>query len=115
MSEIAQVPLFSYGTLRQENVQMASFGRLLEGTPDSLSGFATVMIRINDPEVVAKSGAAFHPMVLNTGNPDDEVHGTLFMITEAELQAADEYEVDDYKRIQVVLKSGKSAWVYVKS
>ena len=54
-------------------------------------------------------------MVLKTDNPEDEVHGILFMITEIELRAADDYEVDDYKRIQVVLKSGKNAWVYVKS
>jgi hypothetical protein len=33
------IPLFSYGTLRQENVQMASFGRLLvAGSPDALPG-----------------------------------------------------------------------------
>jgi hypothetical protein len=57
----------------------------------------------------------FHPMVVVTGNPDDEVPGTLFLITEAELAAADAYEVSDYKRIEVRLKSGKSAWVYVKA
>jgi hypothetical protein len=109
------VPLFSYGTLRQENVQMASFGRLLAGNLDALPGFASVMIEITDPGVVAASGAKFHPMVVETGNPADEVQGTLLLITEAELAAADAYEVSDYKRIQVLLKSGKSAWVYVKA
>jgi gamma-glutamylcyclotransferase (GGCT)/AIG2-like uncharacterized protein YtfP len=109
------VPLFSYGTLRQENVQMASFGRLLAGSPDALPGYASVMIEITDPGVVAASGMKFHPMVVVTGNPDDEVPGTLFLITEAELAAADAYEVSDYKRIEVRLKSGKSAWVYVKA
>ena len=29
--------------------------------------------------------------------------------------AADAYEVSAYKRIEAVLKSGKSAWVYVKA
>jgi gamma-glutamylcyclotransferase (GGCT)/AIG2-like uncharacterized protein YtfP len=109
------VPLFSYGTLRQENVQMASFGRRLAGSPDALPGYATVMIEITDPDVVATSGMTFHPMVVETGNPQDEVPGTLFLISEAELRAADSYEVSDYERIRVLLKSGKSAWVYVKA
>jgi hypothetical protein len=32
---------------------------------------------------------------------------------EQELAAADEYEVDDYRRITVSLRSGDRAWVYV--
>jgi hypothetical protein len=111
----ASVALFSYGTLRQANVQTASFGRLLEGSPDLLPGYASVMIEIADPDVVATSGTRFHPAVIETGNPIDEVPGMLFAITEAELVAADKYEVADYKRIEVVLKSGKRAWVYVRS
>ena len=54
-------------------------------------------------------------MVVETGDPADEVPGTLLLITAAELAAADAYEVSAYKRIEVVLKSGKDAWVYVKA
>ena len=115
MNEDGTVPLFSYGTLRQENVQMSSFGRRLAGSPDALPRYASVMIEITDPEVVAASGATFHPMVVETGDPADEVAGTLFLVTETELAAADAYEVSAYRRIQVLLKSGKSAWVYVKA
>jgi gamma-glutamylcyclotransferase (GGCT)/AIG2-like uncharacterized protein YtfP len=115
MTDDAAVPLFSYGTLRQANVQMASFGRLLAGSPDALPRYASAMIEITDPQVVAASGARFHPMVVETGDPADEVPGTLLLITAAELAAADAYEVSAYKRIEVVLKSGKSAWVYVKA
>ena len=39
----------------------------------------------------------------------------VFEITEAELAGADAYEVSDYKRILVRLKSGVEAWVYVKN
>jgi Gamma-glutamyl cyclotransferase, AIG2-like len=85
--------LFSYGTLRQENVQMASFGRLLAGSPDALPGYTSVMVEITASGVVAASGAKFHPMVVETGDPADQVSGTLFLITEAELAAADAYEV----------------------
>jgi gamma-glutamylcyclotransferase (GGCT)/AIG2-like uncharacterized protein YtfP len=115
MSEYAKVPLFSYGTLRQDNVQMASFGRLLAGSPDALPRYASVMIEITDPDVVAASGARFHPMVVETGDPADEVEGTVFLVTEAELAAADAYEVSAYRRIEVLLKSGTRAWVYVKA
>ena len=48
-------------------------------------------------------------------NPDDVVNGKVFRITEAELKAADEYEVSDYKRIHVQLRSGNAAWVYVRA
>jgi hypothetical protein len=39
----------------------------------------------------------------------------VFRITPEELAAADRYEVSDYKRIEVTLKSGLVAWVYVKA
>jgi gamma-glutamylcyclotransferase (GGCT)/AIG2-like uncharacterized protein YtfP len=41
------------------------------------------------------------------------VPGTVFEISAAELAAADEYEVDDYRRVLVPLDTGKQAWVYV--
>jgi Gamma-glutamyl cyclotransferase, AIG2-like len=44
--------------------------------------------------------------------PDAVVEGTVLMLTAAELTAADEYEVDDYARVRVPLRSGGQAWVY---
>jgi len=43
------------------------------------------------------------------------VAGTVFEITPAELAAADAYEVSDYARVAVKLKSGVEAWVYVRA
>jgi hypothetical protein len=37
----------------------------------------------------------------------------VFKVSLAELHQADQYEVADYKRIQVRLRSGLFAWVYV--
>lgn len=37
----------------------------------------------------------------------------VFAISEAELAAADDCEVDDYRRISVPLRPGATAWVYV--
>jgi gamma-glutamylcyclotransferase (GGCT)/AIG2-like uncharacterized protein YtfP len=115
MNSSPHVPLFSYGTLRKEAVQMISFGRLLSGTPDALCGYACVQIEIENAEVVAISGEKFHPTIIETGDPMDEVRGTLFLVSEAELAAADSYEASDYKRIEVTLKSGRNAWVYAKA
>ena len=52
--------LFSYGTLQQDEVQLASFGRLLKGAADALVGFKQEMVEITDPDVLAKSGKRFH-------------------------------------------------------
>lgn len=105
--------LFSYGTLRYEAVQLATFGRRLNGNPDVLNGFALTMIEIKDQTVIATSGEAEHPMIVFTGNPLDHVSGFVFDITPEELKQADSYEVADYKRINVRLASGVTAWVYV--
>lgn len=106
--------LFSYGTLQQHDVQRAIFGRLLDGESDALVGFKQELVEITDPDVLAKSGKRFHPVVVRAGDAADRVAGTVFQVTPAELRAADAYEVDDYERISVTLASGLDAWVYVK-
>jgi len=106
--------LFSYGTLQQSEVQLASFGRLLTGKPDALPGWRQVMVEITDPDVIAKSGKTHHPIVA-AGRDGDRVAGTVFEITSQELTAADRYEVAEYKRVSVKLASGLIAWVYVKA
>lgn len=115
MSIFEPILLFSYGTLQQSQVQLASFGRLLLGQTDALPGYRCEMLRITDPEVLTTSGEAFHPIVMPSDNPADEVAGTVFEIMAEELEAADRYEVSDYKRIAVRLRSGKTAWVYVRA
>lgn len=105
--------LFSYGTLRYQAVQLANFGRKLEGNKDQLPGFELSMLEITDPDVIATSGEAFHPIITYTGNPKDCVDGMVFEISKEELKRADSYEVSDYKRIEVKLASGISAWVYI--
>lgn len=115
MGDVRTIHLFSYGTLQQEDVQIASFGRLLNGADDALPGYRQSMVEITDPEVVRTSGKRFHPILAPSEDPADEIPGKVFAITAAELGAADAYEVSDYKRIEVRLKSGIDAWVYVKA
>jgi gamma-glutamylcyclotransferase (GGCT)/AIG2-like uncharacterized protein YtfP len=111
----AEVWLFSYGTLRQRDVQLALFGRTLEGSADALPGFAVSPLLITDPQVIATSGTAHHTSCHETGNPRDEVPGTVFRITQAELAVADAYEVADVKRVTVRLRSGIDAFIYVSA
>ena len=106
--------LFSYGTLRQANVQMATFGRLLDGTPDALPGYRLAPMPIHDPKVVETSGLATHSIAVPSGDPEDRIEGLKFEISEAELAAADDYEVAGIDRIEAALASGARAFVYVR-
>jgi|ERR1700728_1076544 gamma-glutamylcyclotransferase (GGCT)/AIG2-like uncharacterized protein YtfP len=109
------VLLFSYGTLQDKAVQLASFGRELSGHPDAIVGYTQTLIAIDDPKVVATSGKTHHPVVQPSSNSEDEVRGTVYEVTLQELAAADEYEVSDYKRVLVRLRSGARAWLYVRA
>lgn len=63
--------LFSYGTLQQDNVQLATFGRRLSGVSDALVGYRQSMAAIEDPEVVRTSGKTHHPIVAFTGKREE--------------------------------------------
>jgi gamma-glutamylcyclotransferase (GGCT)/AIG2-like uncharacterized protein YtfP len=78
-------------------VQWATFGRELNGRPDAIVGFELDR----------------HPILRPSDRADAAIEGIVFAISEADLAAADEYEVDDYRRVAVLLRSGEQAWVYV--
>ena len=106
--------LFSYGTLQQEDVQRATFGRVLGGRPDGLPGFEPAQVRIEDPQLAAAAGRTHHANVVVSSRTGSCVPGTVFEVTDAELAAADEFERPAaYRRVAVRLASGADAWVYV--
>ncbi len=106
--------ILSYGSLQQPDVQRATFGRVLDGRPDELPGFARVLVPIDDPDEVMASGQTHHANVVATGADIDRVPGGAFEVSEAELFAADDYERRAvYMRVAVTLTSGAQAWVYV--
>jgi gamma-glutamylcyclotransferase (GGCT)/AIG2-like uncharacterized protein YtfP len=105
--------LFSYGTLQLEKVQMATFGRLLEGQRDELPGFGRSSVKIEDPKQAAAIGLTHYATVTFNGREDSFVSGVVFEISDAELAAADQYEHSaGYHKNAVHLASGKEAWVY---
>ncbi len=105
--------LFSYGTLRQAEVQLANYGRLLADKPDILVGYRLIPVEIDEPDVIRVSGKAVHTIAVATGNPADRVEGVVFLVTDLELATTDSYETNSYRRIEATLGSGRSAWVYV--
>jgi gamma-glutamylcyclotransferase (GGCT)/AIG2-like uncharacterized protein YtfP len=107
--------IFSYGTLQDRAVQLANFGRELSGSSDSLLGYSVSLVAIRDPGVVATSGKTHHSIAECSANLADEVRGMVFRITPTELAAADRYEVPEYTRALVTLKSGLQAWAYVRA
>ena len=105
--------LFSYGTLRQPEVQQAVFGRELSAFADALPGFTLAWVEITDASVVAMSGSDRHPILKRSADPGDHVEGSALAIAAGDVAAADAYEVSDYRRIAVELASGRRAWAYV--
>lgn len=106
------IALFSYGTLQQPEVQLATYGRLLDGEPDALVGYRPEPVVIDDPRVVGLSGKEVHTIARESGNSADRLPGVVLLLTDAELEATDSYETSAYQRVQVMLESGRSAWVY---
>ena len=106
--------IFSYGTLQQDDVQLATFGRPLHGHSDELVGYELTSVRIDDPQRAAALGKTHHANANSTGRRESRVQGMVFEITDTELAATDRYEqLDGYRRTAVTLASGKQAWVYV--
>ncbi len=106
--------LFSYGTLQKEQVQIETFGRLLLGKKDKLIGYRLGYVEITDPEVLRKSGQKYHPILKFSADKKDMVQGVLFEVTEEEILLADEYEVDDYQRIETTFESGAKGFIYIE-
>jgi gamma-glutamylcyclotransferase (GGCT)/AIG2-like uncharacterized protein YtfP len=97
--------LFSYGTLQEENVQLSTFGRRLNGQRDELPRFAKSAVTI---------GKGTYANVKFNGDDHSRVAGMAFEIADAELAGVDRYEATfSYERVVAVLASGRQAWVYV--
>ena len=104
--------LFSYGTLQQPEVRLATFGRLLDSRPDRLPGYRLGLLAIDDAQVVATSGKTHHPIAAR-GDAADGVPGAVLAMSLEQLRQADGYEVADYRRERVTIASGLQAWAYV--
>lgn len=106
--------LFSYGTLQDEAVQLSTFGRRAEGHRDSLVGYRLTEIPIDNPKH-AINGQTHYRNIQFTGSDTDVVEGICLSVNAEEFQQVDNYERDaNYERLVVQLRSGVSAWVYLR-
>ena len=96
--------LFVYGMLQESSVHEHIFGRTLTGNEEVLEKY-----RISRIDIGGRRYAA--------AVPSDKgcIKCVVFQITEDDLRKADKYEGRAYKRKKLVLKSGKSAWAYIKA
>ena len=107
--------LFSYGTLQEEKVQIELFERMLVGSRDILKGYRAATIEIKDEAFLSNAEQEYHLIAIPSNNKNDSIEGTIFEISSEELLLADKYEPEEYKRVKVLLESGKEAWIYVQS
>lgn len=103
--------LFSYGTLQKNETQLELFGRLLNGWSDTLEGYKTAEITIDDAVFLAKEGSQQLTAETSSG---EKIDGMIFEISLEEIEMVDRYEPDNYERIKVTLSSKKQAWIYLK-
>jgi gamma-glutamylcyclotransferase (GGCT)/AIG2-like uncharacterized protein YtfP len=107
--------LFSYGTLQSKEVQQELFGRSPEAHADCLAGYKKESIKIKLDSNSNSRSVEEHVAIIYSGNDLDIIEGLVLSVSLNELEITDEYETNDYKRIQVTLQSGKASWVYVKN
>ncbi|WP_426484235.1 gamma-glutamylcyclotransferase family protein [Flavobacterium sp. 2] len=102
--------LFSYGTLRSKQIQMQVFNKVLTGTADQLLGYKLKSLQIEE-----EFGMADYVVAVASENPSEIIHGIVFNVTLADLAKVDLFESNAYKRVQVTLKSGTVAWIYMEN
>ena len=102
--------LFSYGTLRSKQIQMQLFSKILTGSPDQLLGHKLKSLQIEE-----EFGMADYVVAVPTVDSSDPIHGIAYNISASDLAKADIFESNAYKRVQVELKSGAVAWVYIEN
>jgi hypothetical protein len=105
--------LFTYGALQTPDVQLDTFGRLIDGEGDALAGFRLDDGEAGDDRGPSSSSVHRRRVLRHTGHPHDRVFGEVLRLSPAELDAADEFVMAGARRISIVLESGLSAWIYV--
>ena len=109
----ADVLLFVYGTLRLPQVQLAMFGRVIDGHDDVLLGYTIDYLEVTEPHVVELIGRSTQPVLSATGNRVDKAFGRVLTVTIDEVEGADEHAAISHRRVAVELASGREAWVYI--
>jgi gamma-glutamylcyclotransferase (GGCT)/AIG2-like uncharacterized protein YtfP len=89
---------------------MQLFNKLLTGTADQLLGYKLKSLQIEE-----EFGMADYVVVVPSENPEDTIHGVVFEVSNADLAKVDLFESNAYKRVEVQLNSGTTAWIYMEN
>lgn len=92
--------LFVYGTLHEPEVQIRLIGHIVPSVPETLCGYE-------------RDFSLLPPYPVAMPAENSEIQGHVLEITAEELDLFDIYETAAYKRIRVMLQSGREAWVYI--
>jgi hypothetical protein len=84
----------------------------MPGWDDEAIGYRLATIEITDPLFLSRGENKQQLSLIFTNNKTDQVRGRVLKLTREELLTADKYEPFNYKRIRVLLASGKEAWMY---
>lgn len=102
--------IFSYGTLQSKEIQMQVFNKILIGKPDQIVGYVLKALKIEE-----EFGMEDYCVAIPTNDPSDIVPGIVFDISILDLEKADLFESNAYKRVEITLNSGKLAWIYLEN
>ena len=95
--------LFVYGTLKDPRIQEKVIGRTIKGSHDILEGY-----KISKINIKGKLYPIIVPQITSS------IPGLIISVTDNELRSIDKYETNIYTRKKILLKSGRTAWVYQK-
>lgn len=95
--------LFIYGTLRDDGVRQAIFGTSVRGPRDVLEGYEVTSTQL--------PGGAYPNLARRGGSV---VVGEVMEVDDATLARTDAYETSHYDRREMKLRSGVTAWVYIR-
>ena len=96
--------LFVYGTLREKSTQRSIIGRITECKDDVLLNYRKSRMKVE---------GKFYPVALPSKG--DSINGLVISLSADDIRKIDRYETSAYKRVRVKLKSGNTAFVYIKS
>lgn len=107
--------LFSYDILNTEEIQLQLYGRKLQGTDDTLSGYMLKDSNHNGSNMNEKKNTIATQIAIKSQDTSDRIKGQVFEITGKELVQTDRHVVNNYNRILTTTDSGTEVWLYVEN
>ncbi|MDD5197435.1 MAG: gamma-glutamylcyclotransferase [Candidatus Gracilibacteria bacterium] len=96
--------LFVYGTLKNPEIQQEIIGKNPIMELDILENHTIVQYAFSD---------GIYPIAVEA--MDKNIEGFILFVSLLDFIVLDEYEGSGYKRVKILLKSRREAWIYMKN